>query len=265
MRWSFRRPDGSIVRALRAVDTATHPEWRRRGIFSTLTRRALEGARREACFIFNTPNAASFAGYEKLGWKRVARFAIVRRTLVAPRSAARGEPWDVCFSRGVLPFSEFLERHARQARAIVRDWEAMRGSSGLRTPRSLAYLRWRYAGHPHIRYGVQALVVRGDLLGWLVLRPRIESHKRKVMITEMFLKEKDLGLGRELVESAMVNVRAEHVLAHFAGRSFEQRVLRTSSFARVPDRSTFFAVRKLHATKPDPLLATSWDLSLGDL
>ena len=265
MRWSFRRADASIVRALRAVDTATHPDWRRRGIFSTLTRRALEDARKEACFIFNTPNAASFAGYEKLGWKNVARFSIFRRTLVAPRSAASGEPWDVCFSRGVLPFSEFLERHARQARTIVRDWEEMRGCSGLRTPRSLAYLRWRYAGHPQIRYGVQALVVRGALLGWLVLRPRIESQKRKVMITEMFLKEKDLGLGRELVESAMVNLRAEHVLSHFASRSFEQRVLRTSSFARVPDRSTFFAVKKLRTTKPDPLLAKSWDLSLGDL
>ena len=165
MRWSFRRADASIVRALRAVDTATHPDWRRRGIFSTLTRRALEDARKEACFIFNTPNAASFAGYEKLGWKNVARFSIFRRTLVAPRSAASGEPWDVCFSRGVLPFSEFLERHARQARTIVRDWEEMRGCSGLRTPRSLAYLRWRYAGHPQIRYGVQALVVRGALLG----------------------------------------------------------------------------------------------------
>lgn len=41
LRWRFRRPDGSTFDAVRAVDTATHPDWQGRGIFTRLTLGAL--------------------------------------------------------------------------------------------------------------------------------------------------------------------------------------------------------------------------------
>ncbi|HEU4749505.1 MAG TPA: GNAT family N-acetyltransferase, partial [Acidimicrobiia bacterium] len=37
MRWELSLPDGSRLRCLRAVDTATHPQFERRGIFRKLT------------------------------------------------------------------------------------------------------------------------------------------------------------------------------------------------------------------------------------
>jgi GNAT superfamily N-acetyltransferase len=45
LRWRFRRPDGTTLSAVRAVDTATHPDWQGRGIFSRLTLSALDDLR----------------------------------------------------------------------------------------------------------------------------------------------------------------------------------------------------------------------------
>ena len=60
--------------AVRPVDTATHPDWRRRGLFERLTRELLQVMKAEGvAFVFNTPNATSGRGYEKLGWRMVGR------------------------------------------------------------------------------------------------------------------------------------------------------------------------------------------------
>ena len=60
------------VTAVRAVDTATHPDHQGRGIFRLLTTTAIEALRAEADLIFNTPNDKSLPGYLKMGWRRVA-------------------------------------------------------------------------------------------------------------------------------------------------------------------------------------------------
>lgn len=69
MFWEFKIGD-KIVKAIRPVDTITHPEYRGQGIFKRLT---LEGLQKnEGAFeiIFNTPNNNSFPGYLKMGWKK---------------------------------------------------------------------------------------------------------------------------------------------------------------------------------------------------
>ena len=72
MRWRFDAA-GQDVRAVRAVDTATHPDHQGRGIFSRLTSEALDLLRGDTDLIFNTPNEKSLPGYLKLGWRIVGR------------------------------------------------------------------------------------------------------------------------------------------------------------------------------------------------
>src|SRR5688572_29913041 len=56
MRWSWLR-DGVEIQAVRAVDTATHPGWQGRGIFTRLTLALVEAVKAEGVsFVFNTPN-----------------------------------------------------------------------------------------------------------------------------------------------------------------------------------------------------------------
>ncbi|MFM8972471.1 MAG: GNAT family N-acetyltransferase, partial [Actinomycetota bacterium] len=82
MRWEFTR-GADTVQAVRAVDTATHPEHQGRGIFTRLTLHAIAELRttglptargaEPAGFVFNTPNEQSRPGYLKMGWEVVGR------------------------------------------------------------------------------------------------------------------------------------------------------------------------------------------------
>jgi GNAT superfamily N-acetyltransferase len=59
MRWQFRRGNETL-RAVRAVDTATDPEYQGKGLFTALTLHGLDELRADGVdFVFNTPNAQS--------------------------------------------------------------------------------------------------------------------------------------------------------------------------------------------------------------
>jgi GNAT superfamily N-acetyltransferase len=85
LRWGFTWGERS-VKGVRAVDTATHPDYQGRGVFSRLTRMALEELMSEGVdFVFNTPNEKSRPGYLKMGWHVVGRLPVLAR----PRSIGR--------------------------------------------------------------------------------------------------------------------------------------------------------------------------------
>lgn len=72
MQWKWKE-----YRVLRAVDTATHPEFWGRGIFRKLTEGLIEKATEEGFdFIFNTPNEKSMPGYLKMGWKKCYKIPV---------------------------------------------------------------------------------------------------------------------------------------------------------------------------------------------
>ena len=72
MFWEFRKAN-RVLRAIRPVDTITHPEYRGKGIFKKLTLQGLEDCKGEYDFVFNTPNTNSFPGYIKMGWNKYDR------------------------------------------------------------------------------------------------------------------------------------------------------------------------------------------------
>lgn len=69
MYWEFKSSN-EILRAIRPVDTITHPNYRGKGIFKKLTLQGLEDCKGEYDFVFNTPNINSFPGYVKMGWTK---------------------------------------------------------------------------------------------------------------------------------------------------------------------------------------------------
>jgi GNAT superfamily N-acetyltransferase len=146
MRWEFER-GRETFRSVRAVDTATHPDYQGRGIFTRLTLAALEDLEAEGIdFVFNTPNTQSLPGYLKMGWQEVGRapacvrplsvrgaFALVRNRVPASHWS---EPVDVG-EPVENTFDELLDASAPLDR--------------LRTRRTREYLEWRF-GTPLLRY-----------------------------------------------------------------------------------------------------------------
>lgn len=153
MRWEFEQ-SGRTIRAVRAVDTATHPDHRGTGVFSRLTAHGLDGVREAGVsFVFNTPNRQSRPGYLKLGWKPAGRVPLLvglGAVSALPRVLRARTPadlWSLPTTAGV-PAADALADGTGLASLV----ESQPRSAAMRTRRTVEVLRWRYAGFPPLDY-----------------------------------------------------------------------------------------------------------------
>ncbi len=277
MRWTFDSPTGTIIKAVRAVDTATRPGCQRKGLFSTLTMKAMNDLTAEgAQFVFNTPNEKSLPGYLKMGWSIVsewpmylrvlhpARF-LLKATLNRKSAAAILPPWNRFFKKGILSWSSFRALYGNDVDKIVDRWENGRTRTGYRTKRTLSYIDWRYGHHPSVTYGVFPVEDAKGLAAFATLRPNIRYGAREIVLTELFLREADTGLAWQLMKGLTKNLKADYIIGHFSEGSYEKMMLKHSHFYRMPWRGMTYTVRILNDSSPDPRKAATWDLTLGDL
>lgn len=239
MRWELLTPQGETVRCVRAVDTATHPDFHRRGIFRLLTETAVEEARADGVhLIFNTPNDRSGAGYLKMGWSPVGPI----RVMVAPsyRLLVRGR------GDGAL-----IDAPSGPPRRELQDREPL----GLRTPRTPEYLGWRFGDHPSARY--RSLERDGSAV---ILRENVRFDRPELVVSEI------LGppQGRALKE-ARRRSRAGYLIGSFPRHTPEFRKALRAGMVPVPRvQAMQLVARPLVDIGPVTELS-AWDLTLGDL
>jgi GNAT superfamily N-acetyltransferase len=276
MRWKFCTPAGHPFQAVRAVDTATHPAYQRQGIFSTLTRQAIEELAQEGVhFIFNTPNQYSLPGYLKLGWQVVAKWPVFIKVLsplrmfwkrIKPGAASLPpDQFETYFGPAVVPWSTFVERYGPTISGLVTNWEKQRRQVGYRTPRDLDYLQWRYGQHPHLTYGVYALESADRLVGFAILRPNLRYGWQEIVLTDIFLSKPTIEQGNLLLKNLSQQLKGDYLVAHFAEGTIENTLLRQTRFFKIPKRSITFTVRPLNPLPQNLSTPAAWDLTLGDL
>lgn len=269
LRWRWRHAD-RLVESVRAVDTATHPDWQRRGIFWRLTRESLDRLAEDGCeFVFNTPNRRSGAGYRKLGWRPALKPALFVRALKPLRMAGaviRGDrarpPADLST---LPPVTELLEwsRLDLLLSEYDRGWNAR-----LHTPRDRAYLSWRYADIPGLEYR-SLWTADGDDLTAILFRTRMRRSMREVLISEVLSHGERPARERQL-ETLLERLRAEsdadYLVAASPEGSAEASVLRGAGFRRAPSGPSLM-IRPLSGSRlGDAELASDWwQLSIGDL
>lgn len=267
MRWEFAG-EGRGIRAVRAVDTATHPEHRRRGVFSDLTRAAVRRARQEGVdLIFNTPNRQSLPGYLKLGWTYVGRPSLlirVRRPLRMVRTllrhASRSMPTTVGDTR--LPLVEDLLSRSDVVERLVQENDRL-CAGRFRTQHSPIFLRWRYATVPSVPY--YAVWSGSDPAAALIVRPNIRRGLRELMVSELLLTSGgDRHVGR-LIGTAVAASDADYAVAHAPRRSVHRQVLVRAGFVPLPYLGPHFTVHVLGDAAAGARQLSSWHLSLGDL
>ncbi len=254
MRWRFRRGSDSVA-AVRAVDTATHRDYQGQGIFSALTRTALDELRDEGVhLVFNTPNDSSRPGYLKMGWQVIGRLPLALRPtspLALPRMARARVPaelWSAPTHAGVSA-AEILHGDALAGLAVA----AGPASTGLATEVSPAYLRWRF-GLPDLGY--RAVVLRDDpARGIAFFRVRRRGPAREAALGGMLLADDDARERAALVRTVARAVDADYVAA--LGR-------RPRGFVPVPRLGPILTARPIADSSTVPPLA-GWDLGLGDV
>jgi predicted N-acetyltransferase YhbS len=256
LRWRFVSPAGEPVEAVRAVDTATAPSHRGAGIFSRLTKHGLAEIERAGTgVVFNTPNDQSRPGYLKLGWQEVGRLPVQLR----PRSVARlprvlrsrvpAELWSESSAAG-LPAADALA----DTDAISALLAAQRPTPGWTTERSVAFLRWRYAGFAALGY--RAVHLAGSPAdGFALFRVRRRGAGRECAIVEVLAPggRRDAGA---LASAALQASGADHAIGLAA-------LGRWSGFVRSARLGPVLTVRAV-CEQPPPGI-TSWALGLGDV
>jgi GNAT superfamily N-acetyltransferase len=257
MRWAFEDGD-ERRRAVRAVDTATHPDAQGKGLFRTLTMTALEELTAEGVdWVFNTPNDKSRPGYLKMGWSEVGHLALSFRPGLSLRGfresivnrAAHAELWPVDVG-GARSIRDFLDGAAGEVTDLL-DHAASAGGV-LRTARSVGYLRWRY-GFDALNYGVIGHP-KGASRGFAIYRVRRRGSARELSLCEVMTRPGDQASMRELVREAVKVAGPDFTVAlgdrlpGMVGLGARGPVLTARTAATVP-----------------PAGIASWQLSLGDV
>ncbi|MBN2622855.1 MAG: GNAT family N-acetyltransferase [Acidimicrobiales bacterium] len=255
-RWQFQRGDDTVL-AVRAVDTATHPDYQGRGIFSALTRHALDELRGEGvAFVFNTPNDRSRPGYLKMGWQLVDRLPVAatpRSPLSLVRLARARTPadkWSTPTEAGV-PVAEVLADEGSLTSLLA---AAHPHDGRLRTQRTPAYLAWRY-GFPPLHY--RAVPADGGAAaGLVVFRLRRRGAALEAAICEQIVPAGDHRTPAALVRRVLHETGADHAVQIGAARP-------SRGLLPVPGQGPTLVWRAV----TDEVMPTPdrWALGLGDI
>ncbi len=255
MCWEFRLGN-DVRRAVRAVDTATHPDYQGRGLFTRLTRHGLaEVAADGVDFVFNTPNDQSRPGYLKMEWQTVGRLPVAIRprgpiSLVRlARARVPAERWSIPTTAG---------ERAAEVFADTASIEALLGrvtaTNRLTTLRSAEFFRWRY-GTELLQYRV-ITAPRGVEQGFVVFRLRRRGSAVEAAIGDVVVADDDRRLARSLLAAVRRTSGADYAIA--LGR-------RPSGFVPFPRQGPILTWRHAACVATDVPALADLDCTLGDI
>lgn len=260
------------ISAVRAVDTATHPDWRRRGIFQALTLglvdRAAEGG---VSFVFNTPNDKSRPGYLKMGWQDVGQIPVRALPLRPGRAALKLAAARAGHAQAPVPEFEDDGSVAALLREPALDGllaNADDADARLHTVRDRAYLSWRYLSVPGYQYLARWRLDGGEG-GVVIARRRERRGLDETTVAELI--STPSARGRSLARKALIDLCSDSpsdlLLAACAPATAESAVLSESLFVPAPrSMGPWLTARAVGPAEPSPspFAMSSWRAQIGD-
>jgi GNAT superfamily N-acetyltransferase len=257
LRWEFLFAGGTVVKAVRAVDTATDPDYQGRGIFTRLTLQGLQELPADGVkLVFNTPNEKSLPGYLKMGWTEVGRLG----TTIMPTSfrcfavlhtarTAAGR-WPVPTELGTPATDAFSDEDG-----LTELLAGQPESHKVRTRRTPQFLAWRYGFEP---LGYRVLARSASLRdGFAVFRRRQRGKALECVLCDVVVPGGDERQAERLLDLVQKAAPADYMI-----RLDSRRVTR-GPFVRLPRVGPVLTCRPLDSS-PAPGLA-AWKLSMGDV
>lgn len=269
MRWQWTTSHGT-VEAVRAVDTATHPDFQGQGIFRKLTLHGVEQLTRQGvAFVFNTPNEKSRPGYLKMGWRTVGRMSL----WVAPRRPSAVARVALARLRRVQMPSQPEREDSTEAGLgellvsgkvdhLLSSPQAF--DESYRTRLDAAYLNWRYVECPAFRYAA-TLGDRGRVL--VIHRVRVRFGAREVAICEVLFDQErtSVSAAAETVRGVLRRRAADYGVVAPPSDARTAAIFALAGFLPAPRAGPLLTVRPMASVEgvPDPLARRSWKASLG--
>ena len=252
LRWRFLDEQNRPVTAVRAVDTATLPEYQGLGIFRTLTLRGVADLTLAGDgIVFNTPNDKSRPGYLKMGWSVVRRLP-VGVLPAGPRALVRMATSRVASSIWSDPCEVGLDAAVALADSQIAGALLVHApAKGFRTDRTPKYLAWRTSFGP-LRYRLLLASDHDPGQGGIIFRLRNRGASTEAAVIEQLVP--DRLTGARLITRMLRLTGADYAIGLRTGPS--------AGLVPLPGQGPLLTARPLAASPPP---AASWTLTLGDI
>jgi len=285
---------GEHYRAAHFMDVMTHPDFRRKGLFTRLLSEATrETVEQDIVLCYSFPNEESLTGYErKSDWTHLASLPLwvkplrseallrqrvanahVRRAasaLLQPVASLSARPWRRRHERGTSRLERirrFDERFDRFCQAVATEYDVM-------MRRDSQHLNWRFIDRPSVSYVVWASISAGGTInGYVVARSRDMFGMQLGLIVEVMIRGGDLQAGRNLVARSVEDLTgagADAIACVTPDHLPICQALRMEGFLPVPEwiapRKFPFMVRPKAGSAVGEHLSDlrNWYLSWGD-
>lgn len=266
MQWKWKWND-TVYKAIRAVDTATHPDHQGKGIFKKLTLQQLELCKQQGVhFVFNTPNDQSRPGYLKMGWVQQGKMPLKLKVL-----NPIGLAYAIAFKKGKAAAGAEDPTPSQTWDPRVFDLiDKHEDKTGhLNTVLSSSYIRWRYADNPLFRYNYFTDYENFLLIG------RIKSHSftRELRLVDCMLFNNASNNRRinSLISKAVLPYCKKNKIQviSFSGQQYQtyRSALNWMGIIPVQNRGPIVTLRDLNMNEkfPELLEIKNWGYSLGDM
>jgi GNAT superfamily N-acetyltransferase len=234
-----------------ALDAATHPDYRGRGLWSSLELRNEEECARAgapAVLGFTNPLAGPIL-VGKLGWRDLTWLRFWARPVLRRGGALPGRV-------------EQVERFRPEVEELYR---ASRGGWGNHLVRGAEHLNWRYADSPR---GYRLLAARGPggrLDGYAVLGHKRYAGRDVGVLADLVVRPGAARAGRALVRAASRRVERGRILVAWLPAAGPARTAVLASGFVPTNRSIRFIGKPLREGVELPEGRAAWHFSLGDM
>jgi N-acetylglutamate synthase-like GNAT family acetyltransferase len=261
MRWRWKIKD-DIKNAVRAVDTATHPDFQGKGIFKKLTLGLLEECKKKGWdFVFNTPNTSSKPGYLKMGWEEAGKLPI-HMQFVQPVSMAfhyfQNAKNDIAQGDGSVSFyvnhgslPEFLKGYQET-------------QSNLISNHTVDSLRWRYLDVPVAKYFAGGIEEDSQLKALFFYRLKSSRFGNELRVTDLFVEsDQHLSTLKKVIQQKIKQHNVQYLTVSGTNRLFQGTGLLTLKKLSIGPSVTIRSIQDNSLTILRNF--SGWDPSLGDL
>ncbi len=275
---------GRTVKAAHSVKSMTHPDYKRQGIFRTMTDNSLRrGGENGIQAVLGFANANSYPAYQKWGWTTLFE----REVYVFPADVtnkAQGMLKSRALAKMANGVFQGLEK-VRRPRGLAADlrvtrfdhipeeaeavWERYRGSYENCIVRDGTYLRWRYDARPDAKYETIILSDDRGPAGFLVLRTGVANKKPMVCVAENFTDPDNESYAAALAEAVIdycFEHKADYAVVCSGLYGVYDSVFRRYGFIPQKGQGTIVIIKSLDPaiSEQDLVGAQRWHVSQGD-
>ncbi|MBL4593617.1 MAG: GNAT family N-acetyltransferase [Flavobacteriales bacterium] len=252
-KYEFRHND-KVINAIYSYQTMVHPNFQRKGLFGSLTKKVIEIAKEQNIdIIFNFPNHNSYQPFLKLGFKPLnsLKYWVSRGSIKS--FVKQFNPISLKKPFIVNKITSYNPNTIDTFNALAKGVHPYPSKDVLYPNRTYDFLKWRYFTYPMHEYKV----VESNL-GWSIVRVGKRGSFTEAQIMDVFPNK---GFNKKFIKSIVKQVRSQLKIGLIVCNMSEAHPLNkkmlSSGFLSIPNKLKF-CVYPLNKTGENYLQKENW-------